>query len=137
WLPNGYPIIKGFIKIEEQTSYGTGTGCGTWKDVTAEILGYGYVGRNINPVPQSLDGTTLNQQWPGTSAAPSPGSPLAGVWAIPNPPSNTTQLGFQYPTAATAYWTSGTALMTAVSTPTATKSCLDPHPNAIIRLERI
>jgi len=133
WLPNGYPIIKGFIKIEEQTSYGTGTGCGTWKDVTAEILGYGYVGRNINPVPQSLDGTTLNQQWPGTNAIPSPGSPiLAGIWAIPNPPSNTTQIG---PQNASAYWANGT--MTAVSTPGTAKSCMDPHPNAIIRLERI
>src|SRR5208337_2013293 len=136
WLPNGYPIIKGFIKIEEQTSYGTGTGCGTWKDVTAEILGYGYVGRNINPVPQSLDGTTLNPQWPGTSLAPSPGAPPA-TWAIPNPPSNTTQIGPQYPTAATSYWTNGAAMMTAVSTPGTPKSCLDPHPNAIIRLERI
>ena len=132
WLPTGFPIIKGFIKIEEQTSYGNGTACGTWKDVTAEILGYGYVGRNINPVPQSLDGATLNPQWPGTNAAMAPGSPLAGVWAIPNPPSNTTQIG---PQNASAYWANGT--MTAVSTPGAAKSCMDPHPNAIIRLERI
>jgi hypothetical protein len=137
WQPNGYPIIRGFIKIEEQTSYGNGSACGTWKDVTAEILGYGYVGRNINPVPQSFDNQTLNPQWPGTSLAPSPGSPLAGIWAIPNPPSNTTQIGPQYPTAASSYWTNGAALMTAVSTPGTPKSCLDPHPNAIIRLERI
>jgi hypothetical protein len=136
WLPTGFPIIKGFIKIEEQTSYGSGSACGTWKDVTAEILGYGYVGRNINPVPQSLDGTTLNQQWPGTIAVPSPGSPiLAGIWAIPNPPSNTTQIGPQNPSTASPYWANGT--MTAVSTPGTPKSCMDPHPNAIIRLERI
>src|SRR5262249_12736412 len=30
WLPKNYPIIKGFIKIEAQTAYGTP--CGTWKD---------------------------------------------------------------------------------------------------------
>ena len=31
------PIIQGFIKIEAQTSYG-GNPCGTWRDVTQEIL---------------------------------------------------------------------------------------------------
>ena len=57
WLPtpnaapyataSGLPIIKGFIKIEVQTAYGNP--CGTWKDVTVEVLGYGYAGRNLNP----------------------------------------------------------------------------------------
>jgi hypothetical protein len=57
WLPtpnvaqytagSGLPIIKGFIKIEVQTAYGNP--CGTWKDVTLEVLGYGYAGRNIYP----------------------------------------------------------------------------------------
>ena len=57
WLPtpsgagfataSGAPIIKGFIKIEVQTAYGNP--CGTWKDVTLEVLSYGYAGRNINP----------------------------------------------------------------------------------------
>ncbi|HXC42199.1 MAG TPA: hypothetical protein VNY51_01610 [Candidatus Dormibacteraeota bacterium] len=57
WLPtpnvaqyttaSGLPIIKGFIKIEIQTAYGNP--CGTWKDVTLEVLSYGYAGRNINP----------------------------------------------------------------------------------------
>ena len=56
-----WPVIKGFIKIEEQTAYGSP--CGTWKDVTLEILSYGYVGRNIDPVSQSLDGVHLNPQW--------------------------------------------------------------------------
>jgi Tfp pilus assembly protein PilX len=64
WLPVNYPIVKGFIKIEEQTSQGNASGCGTWKDVTAEILGYGYAGRNIDPVPQSWGGHVLNPQWP-------------------------------------------------------------------------
>jgi hypothetical protein len=57
WLPtpnavgyataSGLPIIKGFIKIEVQTAYGNP--CGTWKDVTVEVLGYGYAGRNLYP----------------------------------------------------------------------------------------
>jgi|HubBroStandDraft_6_1064221.scaffolds.fasta_scaffold01554_11 Tfp pilus assembly protein PilX len=57
WLPtpnvaqytagSGLPIIKGFIKIEVQTSYGNP--CGTWKDVTLEVLSYGYAGKNLYP----------------------------------------------------------------------------------------
>ncbi len=56
WLPtpnnaaytsgvNGLPVIKGFIKIEVQTAYGVP--CGTWKDVTLEVLSFGYAGRNL------------------------------------------------------------------------------------------
>jgi hypothetical protein len=58
WLPtpsgagysvaSGLPIIHGYIKISVQTAYGNP--CGTWKDVTLEVLGYGYAGRNINPM---------------------------------------------------------------------------------------
>ncbi len=57
WLPtpnaapyttaSGLPIIKGFIKIEVQTAYGNP--CGTWKDVTLEVLSYGYAGKNLFP----------------------------------------------------------------------------------------
>jgi hypothetical protein len=57
WLPtpnvatyttaSGLPIIKGFIKIEVQTAYGNP--CGTWKDVTLEVLSYGYAGRDLYP----------------------------------------------------------------------------------------
>ena len=78
----GTPIITGFIKIDAQTSYGSP--CGTYVDVTKEILSLGYAGRNINPV----------------SVAPP---------ALPALP------GAQAP----------------VST------CPDPHPNAVIRLERV
>src|ERR1700730_14585426 len=77
WLPtpnvaqyaaaSGLPIIKGFIKIEVQTAYGNP--CGTWKDVTLEVLSYGYVGKNINPVPQSLDNQTINPQWTASQTA--------------------------------------------------------------------
>jgi hypothetical protein len=94
WLPYGYPIIKGYLKIEAQLSYGTP--CGIWKDVTLEILSLGYVGRNLNPQ------TGLSA---GTYGAPSAGggAPLSFL--------PTSQL--------------------------APSGCPDPHPNAIIRLERL
>ncbi|HYL63934.1 MAG TPA: hypothetical protein VE077_15050 [Candidatus Methylomirabilis sp.] len=76
WLPtpnaaqfataSGLPIIKGFLKIEVQTSYGNP--CGTWKDVTLEVLSYGYAGRNMNP----LSGLALGTGY-GT------GEPLQGL----------------------------------------------------------
>jgi len=46
-LASGLPVIHGYIKIEVQTAYGNP--CGTWKDVTLEVLSYGYAGRNIFP----------------------------------------------------------------------------------------
>jgi len=78
----GTPIITGFIKIDAQTAYGSP--CGTYKDVTQEILSLGYAGRNLNPValtPPQLPAL------PGGQIGPS--------------------------------------------------TCPDPHPNAVIRLERI
>jgi hypothetical protein len=78
----GTPIITGFIKIDAQTSYGSP--CGTYTDVTKEILSLGYAGRNINPV------SLAPPQLPG----------LPGALAPPS-------------------------------------GCPDPHPNAIIRLERV
>jgi hypothetical protein len=140
WLPQGYPTIKGFIKIEEQTSQGNASGCGTWKDVTAEILGYGYVGRNIGPVPQSLNGTTLNSQWPGTTAQMQP----SYMPALPFLPS--VQLAAQNATNSvpTPALNPGThaapKYFTAINTPGAVSpagTCPDPHPYAIIRLERV
>jgi hypothetical protein len=121
-----WPVIKGYIKIEEQLAYGSP--CGTWKDVTAEVLGYGYVGRNINPTPQSWDGATLNPQWPVTS-----GTQMAppATWSIPFPP--TSEFGFQN---GTVYKT-GSTLLTSPSTIGSPNSCPDPHPFAVIRLERI
>jgi hypothetical protein len=61
WYPNARPLIQGYIKIEAQTAYGSP--CGTWKDVTQEILSLGYAGRNQNPVVQSTDGNNVNAQW--------------------------------------------------------------------------
>jgi len=97
WLPYGYPIVKGYIKIIAQTNYAAP--CTSWIDVTAEILGLGYVGRNINP----QSGLAA-----GTYGAPTStvGEPLSGA----NLP------GAQ------------------LAPPT---TCSDPHPNAIIRLERV
>ena len=47
WLPAGNATITGYIKIEIQTP--PYNAC-NWTDVTAEVLGYGYVGKNANPV---------------------------------------------------------------------------------------
>jgi Tfp pilus assembly protein PilX len=86
WLPtpnvaqytaaSGLPTIKGFIKIEVQTAYGNP--CGTWKDVTLEVLSYGYAGRNINPLSgltaaqygtaEPLQGLPTSQLGPPTGA---------------------------------------------------------------------
>ncbi|MGA2421282.1 MAG: hypothetical protein ABSG69_14480, partial [Candidatus Acidiferrum sp.] len=46
WIPNGSQSITGYIKIEIQTP--PYNAC-NWTDVTAEVLGYGYVGKNANP----------------------------------------------------------------------------------------
>ncbi len=72
WLPtpsgtgfatdSGLPVVKGYIKIEIQTAYGNP--CGTWKDVTLEVLGYGYAGRNINPQGTGLTGTQYGASEP-------------------------------------------------------------------------
>jgi Tfp pilus assembly protein PilX len=70
---SGLPIIKGFIKIEVQTAYGNP--CGTWKDVTLEVLGYGYAGRNLYPqsgLTAAQFGTTEPLlSLPGAQLAPS------------------------------------------------------------------
>jgi Tfp pilus assembly protein PilX len=169
WLPNGYPVIKGFLKIEEQIGYGSP--CGTWKDVTIEVLSYGYVGRNIDPVPQSLDGAKMNPQWStvGTATCTSVTAcaqmdPLKGAFvATTNPNGGYTVAGNQLTTTAWGYaipkvpmttapaplplafqngptFTAGGATLypTAVDALAApTNTCPDPHPWAIIRLERI
>src|SRR5262249_17362452 len=124
WLPTGNPIIKGFIKIEAQYPYSTA--CNTWHDVTLEILSLGYVGRNIHPVPQSLDATnkTLNPDWPVT---------IAPLMQAPN--NNALPFG---PSSTSAYqWGPTLTNGAATYTGTAQGMCPDPHPNAVIRLERV
>ena len=127
WQPAGTAIMPGYIKIEAQTfSVGNGNPCGAWADVTLEVLGLGYAGKNINPVPQSLDGTTLNPDWTGTNAA----MELGQSPAIPNLP--TVEMAPQNP------GTKLTGNFTVISTDAAPiGACLDPHPKALIRLERI
>jgi hypothetical protein len=127
--PTNFPIIKGFLKIEEQIAYGSP--CGTWKDVTIELLSYGYVGRNINPVPQSLDGATLNPQWTGTTTAMDTGQAPA-LTNVPLSAGKPVELSYQNGPAFAAG--NFTALST-LATPKGT--CLDPHPLAVFRLERI
>jgi hypothetical protein len=124
WQANGTKILTGYIKIDAQTSYSAP--CGVYKDVTQEILSLGYAGKNINPVPQSLDGATLNGAWAGNVAYMQGGASPA----LPIPPAS--QMSGQGGAALPA----GT--FTANSTLAApTGTCLDPHPNAVIRLERI
>jgi hypothetical protein len=169
WLPGGYPLIKGFIKIQAQTAYGSP--CGSWKDVTVEILGLGYAGRNINPVSQSLNGTSMNALWPGVGSARCTSTsscaqmdPLsynatpyyatslstATTNGIPTPnqvtfPNVTYTYTYPLPNPATSTIVSQSAGVFPTSTSLASgtlytgqsNACLDPHPNAVIRLERL
>ena len=79
WLPAGYPIIKGFIKIEIQP-YSGGGGCGTWKDITQEVLSLGYAGRNLYPVNGVLPPTL-----------PAPGENSSKAWQRRRPARNRTR----------------------------------------------
>jgi hypothetical protein len=167
--PGYFPIIKGYIKIEAQLAPYPTTGCtaSDQKDVTIEVLAWGYVGRNINPVSQSLNYSTLNPQWPvaiGTAAClttssctqmdllsnagsgathyystslynattlPSYQNQMTittASYSYPLPIPTTTALGYQNATT----FTNGTTLYTGQA-----GSCPDPHPNALLRLERI
>jgi Tfp pilus assembly protein PilX len=66
---SGLPIIKGFIKIEVQTAYGNP--CGTWKDVTLEVLSYGYAGKNLYPQAGLTAGTQYGTNEPLLGLPPS------------------------------------------------------------------
>jgi PilX N-terminal len=48
WVKQWYPTITGCLKIDYQKSTSTAT-APVWVDVTWEMLGLGYTGRNINP----------------------------------------------------------------------------------------
>jgi hypothetical protein len=130
------PIITGYIKIDAQgPTYASP--CSAPVDVTQEILSLGYVGRNINPVPQSFDGTNLAPNWGGT-AAQMEGTSLA-VPRVPPLPTlpivdpNTggaVQMAYQN-------WSTTLPAGTFTAAQFNKGACLDPHPNAVIRLERI
>ena len=137
WQPNATPILTGYIKIDAQGPTYTSP-CSTAVDVTQEILSLGYVGRNINPVSQSFDGVNLNPMWSGTGAAMDLGKAPA-LPALPNAltaGAPVVQLSGQNGAAMAG------GIFTGPSTNPATGgyssgTCLDPHPNAVIRLERI
>lgn len=166
WLPNGFPVIRGYIKIEQQNGYGSP--CGGWTDVTIQVLSYGYVGRNIDPVPQSLDNKNLNPQWVSGAATCKSTTSCSQMDLLGGPYNKTTNpngwqisagalvigTGNSYPLPSipmssgspqelaaqnpqpTSYLAAGNfTAVDALSKPTGT--CMDPHPYAIIRLERI
>jgi hypothetical protein len=124
------PVITGYIKIDAQTSYGFP--CGTWVDVTQEILSLGYAGRNINPVPQSFDGNNLNPNWGGTAAKM---EGLSTASPLPTLPPVNPNTGGAIQMASQGGAPLGAGTFTAALFNKGT--CLDPHPNAVIRLERI
>ncbi|MGB9435604.1 MAG: hypothetical protein WBQ89_25370 [Candidatus Acidiferrum sp.] len=129
--PNFFPIVKGYIKIDIQNApYPTACLSSDETDVTLEVLALGYIGRNINPTPQSLDGATMNPLWyyDGTNMQSGNAPAL--------PTLSTTALGYQNSTATPGAATSNftAASVSTVGTPLA---CPEPHPNAIIRLARI
>jgi hypothetical protein len=127
---NFFPIVKGFIKIEIQNApYPVACSSANQTDVTVEVLALGYIGRNINPVPQSLDGATMNPLWYYNGVDMSSGRAPA------LPTLSTTALGFQ--NSATTPPGGGTFNAAAVSTTANPKACPDPHPSAVIRLARI
>ncbi|MGC1106105.1 MAG: hypothetical protein WA876_06170 [Candidatus Acidiferrales bacterium] len=128
---NGYwpkatntPLVTGYIKIEIQTTYAVSPApCGTWKDVTAEVLGFGIAGKNINPSKTyttygytylpPLTGTQLPYQGTGSACAdPSPNAIIRLERVRDNPStysSGGTDCGFQKTTGlpsttATDYW---------------------------------
>jgi hypothetical protein len=76
WQRSGNLLVTGYIKIEIQTSYAVApAACGTWKDVTAEVLGFGIAGRNTNPgnygSSASFYGAGYLPPLPGAQIAPS------------------------------------------------------------------
>ncbi|MGA8222732.1 MAG: hypothetical protein WB780_13855, partial [Candidatus Acidiferrales bacterium] len=95
WVKNGSPIITGFIKIEAQTTYGSP--CGTYVDVTNEILGLGYAGRNLNPVTTvaspTLPGAPGAQVNPSACADPNPNAVIRLERVRDNPSTLATAAG--------------------------------------------
>ena len=139
--PNFFPIIKGFIKIEAQLApYPAACASNNQVDVTAEVLALGYVGRNIDPVPQSLDGIHLNPQWVQNTTTMESGAapnlpqrlPVTPTYA----PGVPTTVALSYQNTPKPFPSGNFTAISQASSATP-YTCLDPHPNAIIRLERI
>jgi Tfp pilus assembly protein PilX len=130
--PNFFPIVKGFIKIEAQLApYPSACTSADQTDVTLEVLALGYIGRNINPVTQSLDGINMNPEWQYTAGG------LMQTGVAPAIPTLTLAKALGYQNSTTTPPGGGTFNAAAVSTTATPLACPDPHPNAVIRLARI
>ena len=111
WVAGATPVITGYLKIDAQTSYGTP--CGTYQDVTAEILGLGYAGRNLNPqtapVPPQVPGLPVSEIGPSNCADPHPNAVIRIERVRDNPSTQSTGAGCGVaagllPPNATDYW---------------------------------
>jgi hypothetical protein len=74
---NGYwtagSLVTGYIKIDIQTSYPVAPNpCGTWQDVTAEVLGLGIAGRNLYPAGSGAVNPPALPALPGAQVGVSP-----------------------------------------------------------------
>lgn len=69
-MPSGATPTAGYIKIEIETTYAAPPApCGTWKDVTAQVLAFGIAGPNLYP---AAAGSAVSPNLPSL-----PGSQLA------------------------------------------------------------
>lgn len=111
WIKPNQPIITGFVKIEIQTNYGVP--CGTWKDVTKEILNLGIAGRNLypltSPAAPALPALPSSQVAPSACPAPSSNAVIR-LERVRDNPSNAGAVGgcgvsgSTVPTLPTDYW---------------------------------
>jgi hypothetical protein len=114
WLATHYPVIRGCIKIEYQS-----TTANSWTDITTQILSQGFTGRDINPV-----GNPANMAYPGgvTINYVNPTNPTT----LPSLATITTK-GVQVPAQGPS----------PAGTVTSQTGCADLSPKAIIRLARV
>jgi hypothetical protein len=93
WFPQGTAIITGYIEIDAQTSYGVP--CGTWQDVTKEILNLGVAAKNLNPVPTGT--RARNYPIPPTLANPPlPASQISANPGLCTDPSTNAVIRFEH-----------------------------------------
>lgn len=88
WLQEYYPIVRGCLKIEYQST------AGTWTDVTWDILNLGFTGRNIDP---QINAHTV----------PAYATPTGNGWEEPNLAAITQEVAAQGPTIKTGIQTVG------------------------------
>jgi len=87
-FPAGSPLITGFLKIERQRTNGT------WQDVTLEILGLGFTGRNISNGSWNTVGTSCGTvDAPSNTNAPSPNAVIRLQRVRDNPSAGFTPCG--------------------------------------------